>query len=757
MFGPAGLVRAEGPMRFDGYRIARVTVQTQAELEALSASAEAILNCVPGIGPMEIVASPAQLRAIEALGLPTVILEDDIQRRLDAERAARTAVVAGGDPFGDFFLAYQPYGDFSEVGTILWYLGELAAQNPGLASLVEIGTTLQGRTIWGLRISNDSVTEKPAVVYFGCEHAREWIACPVPLFFATHVLANYGIDPAVTELVDGAEFFVIPVFNVDGYLYSWDTYRFWRKNRRNLNGVYYGVDLNRNWAEGWGGPGSEGNYDSPVYRGSAPFSEPETQELRDFFLAHPNIRAQMDIHSFGEQILWPYGYTSVLPPDQAVYAELGATLRALILGVHGRDYDKVGTISNALYPASGVSIDWTYAQRDVLSFTLELRPDQGGGLIGFDPSPDELLPVCEEILPAMLEVAQSEWVYTPLKIAYSGPLPVDVQAGRRTAASVDIRTYFGSVAADTPTLYYRLDPSDPFSEVRLARVETGRYEGVLPAMNCWSTPELYFGVASSTGAQLTDPVDAPGSATFTATVRASDEPFWRTDLNFDPGWVGDGAWAWGRPLGMPGELGADPTSGFTGEYVLGYNLDGDYANGVGEQHVTTPAIDCSMATNVTLSFRRWLVVDAPPMDHASVSVSTDGADWTIVWANEQAVVDESWTEQILDLSDLAAGRSTVYLRWTMGPTDATVTGSGWNLDDVHLHTESCISPPGDVNGDNAVDLSDAAKFLECFSGDAEAPAAGCRSFDTDGNGTIGGADWPAIHASFSGPYAPTAP
>jgi C1A family cysteine protease len=158
---------------------------------------------------------------------------------------------------------------------------------------------------------------------------------------------------------------------------------------------------------------------------------------------------------------------------------------------------------------------------------------------------------------------------------------------------------------------------------------------------------------------------------------------WELDQN--PGWTAEPAWAFGQPTGSGGEHGGpDPSSGHTGTNVYGYNLYGDYANDLPEKHLTTFAIDCSGLYQVNLKFWRWLGVESPAYDHAYVRVSSNGSDWIDIWTNTTEVTDYSWVQQELDISEAADNQSVVYLRWTMGPTDGGWQYCGWNIDDVEL-------------------------------------------------------------------------
>jgi hypothetical protein len=156
-------------------------------------------------------------------------------------------------------------------------------------------------------------------------------------------------------------------------------------------------------------------------------------------------------------------------------------------------------------------------------------------------------------------------------------------------------------------------------------------------------------------------------------------------LDTDPGWDREGEWDFGQPAGGGGQYGnEDPTAGYTGPYVLGYDLTGDYANNLPERSLTTDAIDCSGLQAVSVRFRRWLNVEQPAYDHAYLRASTDGVSWTTVWENGGEITDGSWQLVEYDLASIADGAPEVYLRWVMGTTDGSWQFSGWNLDDIEI-------------------------------------------------------------------------
>jgi murein tripeptide amidase MpaA len=510
----ASTVRAQ-PARFDNHRIIRVNVTSVAQLAALEALGATILNCVHGVGPMDVLLEADQLEAVQRLGLTWQVLQNDVQGAVDRQLdSAAGAAVAGADPYADFFLSYHPYDG---AGGILWFMNQLAIRYPTLVSMIDVGTTLQGRTIWGVRVSSNNVPHKPAVLYFACEHAREWVACTHPAYVAQHLAENYLLDPNITDLVDHVEFFLVPVFNVDGYVYSWTNNRFWRKNRRNNGDGTFGVDLNRNWSEGWGGQGASAVPGHDTYRGTAAFSEPETRELRDFIIAHPNIRAQLDIHNYGQLLLWPYGYTSAPSPDHAVFQEIGSAMRSLIQSVHGRDY-AAGSVYTTIYPASGVSVDWTYAQRGILSFSYECRDT---GLYSFVLPAAQIVPNNEELLPATLYFTDTDWVRTPLVFDFPSGLPAQIAAGAETTIAVRITPLQESPLPGTARLRYRFEPFSEFAELPLLWRGGDDYEAVLPATSCFSAPEFYFTVETLAGT-VENPGQSPDPPYYTAEVMTQD-------------------------------------------------------------------------------------------------------------------------------------------------------------------------------------------------------------------------------------------
>lgn len=238
---------------------------------------------------------------------------------------------------------------------------------------------------------------------------------------------------------------------------------------------------------------------------------------------------------------------------------------------------------------------------------------------------------------------------------------------------------------------------------------------------------------------------------------------WNLDTN--PGWTVEDQWAWGVPLGNNG----DPTSGYTGTNVYGYNLSGNYANSLPERSLTSTAIDCSELVNVEVRFMRWLGVESAQWDHAAFKVSSNGSTWTTIWEHTGSnLIDTSWQSMAYDISAVADGQSSVYLRWIMGTTDSSVAYCGWNIDDIEIWGASTIVPPtptpgtptpteppncvhhGDVNFSGDLTASDAQMtFLIALGSITPTYEEGCAA-DCNHDGSVTAGDAQAVFLAVLG-------
>ena len=325
------------------------------------------------------------------------------------------------------------------------------------------------------------------------------------------------------------------------------------------------------------------------------------------------------------------------------------------------------------------------------------------------------------------------------------PVASDVSVSTSPATPVEITLVASDDGEPEPLVFVLVDlPSRPLRDLATGELVEGvphaipggpgphlRYEPT----GSWEGVDTFTYVADDGGAP---PEGGPSEpATVTITVASGPRVVYAFPMDTDPGFTLEGDWGWGRPTGSGGQYGLpDPTSGYTGENVLGYNLEGDYTNGMPEYSATSPGLDCSELSGVTLRYRRWLNVEQPSYDHAYLRVSVDGgASWQTLWENTTEVTMAEWEYREYDLSSIADGRSDVRLRWVMGTTDGSWLFSGWNIDDIEI---LAVAPPdgvpGDLNDDGRVDGADLTILLAAW-GDCP----GCPA-DLNGDGVVDGAD-----------------
>jgi len=206
-----------------------------------------------------------------------------------------------------------------------------------------------------------------------------------------YLLENYGTDPEATYLVNNREMYFVPCFNPDGYEYNRQTDPngggMWRKNRRN-SGTCYGIDLNRNFGYMWGYDdiGSSPDPCDQTYRGTAAFSEPEAQAVRDLAILK-NYGTHFNMHSHGDYFLYPFGYIDQETPDSLIYREFAGEMGDL----NGYEY---GTGPQLLgYPSNGSIRDWMYGEQasknKTFGYTIEIGP-------AFWPSQSQIFSIAQQ-------------------------------------------------------------------------------------------------------------------------------------------------------------------------------------------------------------------------------------------------------------------------------------------------------------------------------------------------------------------------
>ena len=265
-----------------------------------------------------------------------------------------------------------------------------------------LGNTIEGRPVYMVKISdNPDVDEnEPEVLYTALHHAREPMSLMQMFYFMYYLLENYNSDQSVQYLVNNRAMYFIPAVNPDGYEYNRSGNPngggMWRKNRRN-NGSSYGVDLNRNYGpyEYWnaGNGGSSITQSSDTYRGTAPFSEPETQMIKDF-LASRKIRNTLNYHTYGKYLIYPYGALSYETSDSSIFREYAKDMTRFNKYNYGTDMQTVR------YSTRGNSDDYFY-DGDTLANggkIFAMTPEVGNSSDGFWPPQSRIFPLAQENL-----------------------------------------------------------------------------------------------------------------------------------------------------------------------------------------------------------------------------------------------------------------------------------------------------------------------------------------------------------------------
>jgi murein tripeptide amidase MpaA len=331
------------------------------------------------------------------------------------------------------------------VESVLEYL---ANTYPTICQLIVLPEqSHEGRTIRAVKIASRTDGDRLGVLFIGGVHAREIVNPDLLVSFALNLCQAYtsgtgltfegrSYDPyTVRVLVDTLDIFILPLVNPDGrvYVQSPTGDAFWRKNRNPNPGLpCQGIDLNRNYDVLWSsGIGTSADSCSDVFRGSNAFSEPETRNVRHLLDDYPDIMAMIDVHSYLQLVLYPWGdddnqstdpsmnftnpaydgmrgtagdsiYREYMPQtDEGWFATTGKRMKDAIAAVRGRVYTVEPSIN--LYPTSGTSKDYAYSRhfvdatkRKVFAYTVETGTE-------FQPPYSEALNIISEVSSGLVE------------------------------------------------------------------------------------------------------------------------------------------------------------------------------------------------------------------------------------------------------------------------------------------------------------------------------------------------------------------
>lgn len=337
--------------------------------------------------------------------------------RITSERIYGDLAAPHGGTDNIFFQDYQP------LDVIVRWMRLLEAMFPSYVEFITIGKSWEGRDIPALRVGvqvpDHSSSRRKTIVVTGGLHGREWISTSTVNYLAWSFITSFGKEPIITKLVEEFDIVFMPVVNPDGVEYTWQVDRLWRKSRQQTNLRYCrGLDLDHAFGYEWDGADTQSDPCSETYGGEEPFQAIEAQALanwaRNQTLHNVNFVALMDLHSYSQQILFPYAYTcDIEPPNIENLTELAAGLAKSIRLTSGESYSVTsaceGAVSSGksgrkasqqrIESGGGSAIDWFYHEmRAHFSYQVKLRDT---GAYGFLLPREHIVPTGEEIFHAM--------------------------------------------------------------------------------------------------------------------------------------------------------------------------------------------------------------------------------------------------------------------------------------------------------------------------------------------------------------------
>ena len=319
-----------------------------------------------------LVLSVGEKQALNGKGISTTFVSAGRERKGGGVSAAAAhQSIYGWD-------VYRSYDEAGGIEDQIRAIGN-RPQNRGFAKLYDIGNTLEGRDILAIRMTQgvrgQRLGRRPAVLFQGTTHAREWISTEVAMRLLEWFVAERRAEnPEIVELLETTELWFLPVVNPDGYEYTFTDERLWRKNLRDNDGNNVidnsdGVDLNRNYPEHWNydEEGSSSVFSSQTYRGADEASEPEVAADINLVRNMANFKFAISYHSFGQLLLYTQGWQTLTPSaDDPIYVALSGTDDDPAI----EDFNP--GVGADLYTTNGEFTDWAHGEADVLAWTPEL-------------------------------------------------------------------------------------------------------------------------------------------------------------------------------------------------------------------------------------------------------------------------------------------------------------------------------------------------------------------------------------------------
>ncbi|XP_065072624.1 zinc carboxypeptidase-like [Ochlerotatus camptorhynchus] len=388
--------------RFDNYRVYQVIIATEQQLQTLQYLEQHpdgyIFWDLPAQTNMELelVVPPHKYADFEELvtklNMKTRLMIKNFQEVIDNERPNKSQ----RNGFG--------WTDYYSTADIYAWLNEMVQSYPGILSRTVYGNSFEGRDLIAVKLSHKA--NNPGIFIEANIHAREWVSSATATWLLNELLTSSS--PAVVDLAQNYDWYFIVMANPDGYEFSRNNNRMWRKTRQPATILCVGADPNRNFDYNWRNGGSSTNACSDTFSGATPFSEPETLAMANYYATIADkIDVQFSFHSYGQYLLTPYGFTGApQPSNNADLQQIAAKTAAAIQATYGTRYT-YGNSAQVLYVTSGSTNDYFMGVHGTkLSFTFEFRDT---GSTGFVLPANQIIPNAQETLNGLIAfVAESK-------------------------------------------------------------------------------------------------------------------------------------------------------------------------------------------------------------------------------------------------------------------------------------------------------------------------------------------------------------
>merc|ERR1712212_1263793 len=274
-------------------------------------------------------------------GVEVSIMIEDVEKLIQDTKPSNVSTKSEGKRYAMNWDDYQRHDVLNE------FIESIADAND-FATIIPIGQSYEGRDMKVLAIEKAG-PGAPSVFLESGIHAREWISPAVATYLVRQLVEEYDSHP---DYLDKINWCFIPSANPDGYTYSWEHDRMWRKTRSDHGSLLgcKGVDPNRNWGYHYAEAGVSHNKCQEVYCGPEAFSEVEMQNIRDFVMTlDPIPVVGWCFHSYSQLWLWPYGYAYNAYPDNYLeIKQLAIDASDALYQVHGTVFDPINSAD--LYP-----------------------------------------------------------------------------------------------------------------------------------------------------------------------------------------------------------------------------------------------------------------------------------------------------------------------------------------------------------------------------------------------------------------------